>query len=686
MPGVIYLILCILTGAAFCKFFFPNLRDAANIKREGDEINLPGFFVLFPAWYLTGTLFVTWLTYITAYIFKGQEKPLIAANAIVMPLVLVILIACFIIWGRKGKLRFEGEEFRGFFTSGHPGFEFFALVTLMFCIIIMYKSFNVKDDTMRVGYSVWGDFGAHLGMIRSFSYSNNFPTGYTYFAGEDIKYHFMHEFLVGNLEFLGLRIDHAFNIPSILSLFSTYLLLFTLTCNVLKSKMTATIGALLFTFRSSPSVFIFLANDRSGHPIKALLENRSYFNYSDYHESWGFWCTRVFCNQRHLAFGITALLLALILFLPYLKEMGEKLSSADRGKWFKTCFLTKDAWMIKDFRLSLGAGLFLGALAFWHGSALIATLSMLFFMAAFACGRLDFLISAVMSVIMAVIQSKCFITGTAVEPSYFFGFIAENRTPFGVLRYIALLTGITLVIAIFGMLKSKGITRYLLLVFSIPFVLSFFLSLTPDIGVNHKWIIISLMLISMYTAYFVADLLKGKDFVKKAVAVILIVCLTATGVTELYIQAKEDNNYMEFDQNNEVTLWLKENVTAQDIVLTDDYALSNQVLGGIMSYFAYEYCTWSAGYDTDGRKVKLIEMMSSTEPNELAYYAAKLGIDYIVVNIGMRECEYYDFNEELMENTFEEVFCSGEKLSKEEREYGMMDYSIRIFDTSKLIY
>ncbi len=686
MPGVIYILICILAGAAFCKFFFPKLREAAVIKREGDEINLPGFFVLFPAWYLTGTLFVTWLTYIVAYLFKNQEKPLIAANAIVLPFVAVVLLISFVAWGKKDKLRFEGNEFRGFFTSGHPGFEIFALVTLMFCIIIMYKSFNVKDDVMRVGYSVWGDFGAHLGMIRSFSYSNNFPTGYTYFAGEDIKYHFMHEFLVGNLEFLGLRIDHAFNIPSILSLFSTYLLLFTLTCNVLKSKLTATLGALLFTFRSSPSVFIFLAEDRSGHPFRALLENSSYFSYSDYHEGWGFWCTRVFCNQRHLAFGITALLLALILFLPYLKEMGEKLSAKEKGKKIITCFFTKEAWMVKDIRLSLGAGLFLGALAFWHGSALIATLSMLFFMAAFACGRMDFLIAAVMSVVMAVIQSKCFITGTAVEPSYYFGFIAENRTPFGVLSYIALLTGITLVLAVFGMLKTKGVQRYLLLVFSIPFVLSFFLSLTPDIGVNHKWVIISLMLISMYTAHFVADLRREADIVKKIVADILIICLIATGAAELYIQAKEDSNYMEFDQNNEVTLWLKDNVTAQDIVLTDDYALSNQVLGGIMSYFAYEYCTWSAGYDTQGRKDKLIEMMNSTEPGELAYYAAKLGIDYIVVNIGMRECQYYDFNEELLESTFEEVFTSGEKLSAEQREHGMMDYSIRIFDTSKTIY
>lgn len=710
MLGIVYLIICICTGELFCGFFFPTLKNACEISTEKRNISIPRFFVLFPAWYLTGTLFVTWITYFVAYAFGKNKTPLTPANAIVMPAFAALLIVFLLIKIIKKKISVKRDDVLSFFGIDTPGYLIFFLIVLCFTCIIMYKSFNVKDDTMNVGYSVWGDFGAHLSMIRSFSYNNNYPTGYTYFAGEDIKYHFMHEFLVGNLEYLGLRIDHAFNIPSIISLVSVYLLLFALTVNVLKSRLTAVIGALFFTFRSSPSAFIFMAKDNTGHPIKALFENTSYFNYSEYHESWGFWCTRVFCNQRHLAFGITALLLALILFLPYLKKMGEELNIVSEKlkekkialrngentkesdekvnvlSYVKTCFFTKEAFGIHDWKLATGAGLFLGALAFWHGSALIATLSMLFLMAAFSCFRLDYLITACLSVVMAVLQSKIFITGSAVSPQIYYGFIAEERTPFGVLRYIIMLTGITLFLAVFGALKKKGVSRYMLIVYFAPFVMSFFLSLTPDIGVNHKWVIISLMLLSMYTAYFVAEIFKAKDIFSWIVGIGLVICLTITGVAELSIQANEDQNYMMFDQKDPVTLWLKENVSGDEIILTDDYALSNIVLSGSMSYFAYEYCTWSAGYDTSGRKEKVIEMMNSEDSSELAYLTYKNGIDYIVVNIGMRQCGYYDFNEELLENTFTEVFTYGDVVSNELKEEGVPDYSIRIFDTRKPIY
>jgi len=69
---------------------------------------------------------------------------------------------------------------------------------------------------MRIGWSVSSDFSTHLAVIRSFSYGSNFPSGYPHFADGNMRYHFMFMFLAGNLEFLGLRLDWAFNLPSIL--------------------------------------------------------------------------------------------------------------------------------------------------------------------------------------------------------------------------------------------------------------------------------------------------------------------------------------------------------------------------------------------------------------------------------------------------------------------------------------
>ena len=48
-----------------------------------------------------------------------------------------------------------------------------------------------------MGYTVYGDYAPHTAMMRSFSRGNNFPTEYPHFGGQDVKYHFMFQFLTG---------------------------------------------------------------------------------------------------------------------------------------------------------------------------------------------------------------------------------------------------------------------------------------------------------------------------------------------------------------------------------------------------------------------------------------------------------------------------------------------------------
>ena len=45
-----------------------------------------------------------------------------------------------------------------------------------------------------------------------------YTSQYPHYGGQDVKYHFMFQFLVGNLEYLGLRLDLGYNLVSILSL------------------------------------------------------------------------------------------------------------------------------------------------------------------------------------------------------------------------------------------------------------------------------------------------------------------------------------------------------------------------------------------------------------------------------------------------------------------------------------
>ena len=120
----------------------------------------------------------------------------------------------------------------------------------------MCYTFYIIANKLHVGFTVFSDFTPHLSMIRSFSKGNNFPTSYTCYAGEDIRYHFMFLFLVGNLEFLGMRLDFAFNIPSAMGLISVYLLLYVLAVKISERRSVGFLTGLLFTFRSSISFLL----------------------------------------------------------------------------------------------------------------------------------------------------------------------------------------------------------------------------------------------------------------------------------------------------------------------------------------------------------------------------------------------------------------------------------------------
>ena len=63
-------------------------------------------------------------------------------------------------------------------------------------------------------------------------------------------------------------------------------------------------------------------------------------------------------------------------------------------------------------------------------------------------------------------------------------------------------------------------------------------------------------------------------------------------------------------------------------------------------------------------------MYEASSPVELSYLVAKNKIDYIIVDNDVRTNSEYDVREDVIEETFKEVFSQGEG-----------DWKFRIFDT-----
>lgn len=690
MLGILYLILCFMAGWAICTLAFPGLGRMTEKDYELRRIQLSPYLLLLPAWFVTGTLTVGWATYFVAYLNGSREEPLYYADLIVMPAALLLFAIVLILRLRKHK-KVTGNLLC---SSKKAIYLELAVLTAVAAlgIALMWTTFFIRGDKLYIGVSVFSDFSPHIGMIRSFSYGNNFPTSYSHFAGEDIKYHFMFQFLVGNLEYLGLRLDQAFNIPSLISFISAFCLIYVMAVKITGKLSAGVLSCLFFAFRSAKTLFTFLADLPEGTGIiKALTQNTGFISDTP-HEDWGLWNLNVYCNQRHLAFGLSAFFLIVILFLPNLYEMFEslkqyKLNKTEHNKKIskkslaskltkrlRVIFFTKDAWSVKNPVEAVAAGIMLGALTFFHGAASIGCLLVLFVMAALSKHRLEYLITAVITLVLAYLQTGIFIENSTFITKYYFGFIAEPKTMLGVASYLDRLLGILPFVLLVAFCVEKGVGRYLMLAFTAPLIFAFTVSLTVDVTVNHKYIMMSCILLGIYAASLISKMFARKDFLVSLIGVVLIVCLTSTGIYDFITILRKNvpETAVVLDMKSPVTKWIDKNSDSKDIFLTANYTVNQVVLGGAMLYEGWPYYPWSTGYDTFTRSDMVKRMYEAASPQELDSLVKENNIRFIIVDYNNRQSEDYVLNEANIKATYQRVYTenSGE-------------WSLSIYDTKK---
>ena len=514
---------------------------------------------------------------------------------------------------------------------------------------------------------MFGDYAPHTAMMRSFSLQNNFPTQYPHFGGQDVKYHFMFQFLVGNLEFLGLRLDIAYNSVSVFALLGFLMVLYSIARRVTGSGKAGALTVVFFFFRSALTFFQFLWEHlRTGDLIQVLQENTSFIGYTT-NEDWGLWNFNVYLNQRHLAFGL--LIVALVLWM-YLDWVEQGCRHKEKGLvWFRNRLFSKEAWKCRYVENALAAGLLIGMTSFWNGAAVIGGLLILMGFAVCSDGKLDYLITAVTAVVFSVLQTRLFMKGSSVESAFQWGFIAEDKSAAGVLWYLIQMSGIFFVGAlVLFFFYKKRLQRAVLVSCLFPLVFAFCFSLTPDITVNHKYIMISYAFLAMFWAGAVCLLFRRK-WQSCVVAVVLSVCLTITGIYDFVIIVRDNGpgHRVTVNTNSSLTDWLAENLDSRDLILTPEYSISEVTMAGVMMYLGWPYYAWSAGYDTYGRAENAKEIYTSRDPERVKSLVQQERITYILFEKGM---------------TFEEETCIETTIKSVYRlAYQSEDGRIRIYET-----
>ena len=660
MLGYIYMILAVLLGREISRKLLSQQRTR--------EKSVASFWVTFASAFGCGVLFMTWAVYIGAWllsVYSEAQKPLFGADLIVMTAVCAFLLK---LYYRRRK--FLSEEWKSWRDKLPPGKEvLFFLVLLVAITWIMFYVFHASEGYLYSGYSVFSDYAPHTAMIRSFSLGNNFPTQYPHFGGEDVKYHFMFQFLTGNLEYLGMRIDVAYNLVSSLSLWCFFMMLYSLAKRLFGSMCVGVLSVLFLVFRSGTAFFRFAYEHmQDGDLWETLVQNTSFIGYT-VNENWGFWNFNVYLNQRHLSFGLLVMSVILWIFMDLLENGCKHEETGVR--WLKDRFFTSGAWKCQMPGTALLAGVLLGGCSFWNGATVIGGLLILMGFAVFSDGKLDYLILAVVTVLLSEFQSKVFVNGSVVSPSIYWGFLAEDKSIAGVIAYLFEISGIVFlgVFLLCFFLKRRERAAAVSMLFPVCF--AFLFSLTPDIGVNHKYIMIAYGFLTIFWAAAVCRLWSRWHAAGKVLGLLLALSLTTTGIYDFVVILKDNDSEhrLAVNLNSHVTAWLAENLEKNDLILTPEYSMNEVTMSGVMLYLGWPYYAWSAGYDTVYRKNQAIKIYTTEDQRILRETVEKEKITYILFEDGM---------------TFEENECREDVIADTyPLKYRSDDGRIRIYGTEQ---
>ena len=671
MLGIIYLFLAGMLGYETSKILTEEGRSIQGVNR---------IWLILPASFGIGTLLLTWAVYVISWFFSvvgKSQNPLLYGNTISMVGAALIFIFVAVLRYKKNAVRTDGGQknirtgLAEKLISNKKGFKREVLLFGLLAVFITYMMFYVfyiRDGVLYSGLTVYGDYAPHTAMMRSFSLGNNFPTQYPHYGGADVKYHFMFQFLTGNLEYLGLRMDFAYNIVSSASLVGFLMLLYQLALRITGKISCGAATIFLFFFRSGMAFFRFVwEHIQTGDLLETLSENVSFIGYTT-NENWGLWNFNVYLNQRHLAFGLLMVTLALYLFMDWL-EAGT--SHEEKGiLWMKGRFFSKEGWKSRNPEQALLMGMFLGLCAFWNGAAVIGGLLILCGFAIFSDGKIDYAITAAVSIFFSYLQTKIFISGSAMSPQIYLGFLAEDKTVWGVVKYLFWMSGIFflgLAVLVWFMRRRE---RMILLGFLFPTIFAFVLLMTPDINVNHKYIMISYAFLAIFWAWAICSLWNRKLY-GKILAAVLAICISATGIYDfaVIVRGNGPGRRVAVNMDSDLTKWLADNLDKDDLLLTPEYSMNEVTMSGVMLYCGWPYYAWSAGYDTNYRAAQAVTIYTTMDSEELKKVVKQERITYILFEEGS-EFEQQQCVEDTIAATYEKV-------------YETEDGRIRIYKTSE---
>jgi hypothetical protein len=200
-----------------------------------------------------------------------------------------------------------------------------------------------------------------------------------------------------------------------------------------------------------------------------------------------------------------------------------------------------------------------------------------------------------------------------------------------------------------------------LLMFSAPLAITFCLSLTPDVTVNHKYLMISAALLNILAAYAITGLYDFQikkprpvpwiGWVCKGLACLLAAVMLSTGIFDNIALANGNGRNKSFQAPLESSFhtWLLEHTEPGDVFISAWHTIHPIFLAGRFEYLGWPYYAWSAGYDTNERSWIMQALFASEDPQEFLQIMRETGASYILVDRDLLAQPEFTINEAVIQ-------------------------------------
>jgi len=537
-----------------------------------------------------------------------------------------------------------------------------AICSVCFASWLMFHTFSydAKTHDIQIAYKLWSDFGAHIPLIRSFSMGDNLSrffhltVQYPIFPGEPIRYHFLFYMFVGILERIGLRIDWALNIPSILGFASLMVFLYYISWKLTQSKATAILTVIFFLFNGSMGFERFFSlHPFSLNTLKDIIQAKDFPAFAPWGpgEVTAFWNLNIYTNQRHLSFAFSIILLFLI-----------------------TLYKLKELHWRKQVPWAIFWGFLIGTLPFFHQPALliIAVFMSIYFLV-FPSLRVFLFFTGMISLELIVPQLLA-VRGTSSPVEWYPGYTIHNE----LFAQKELLTKIVhmisfwwqniglhlLLIPVGFILLSKKAKLFLLPLIPL-FIIPNFFKFSIEASANHKFFNFVLLLGGMCSAYTIVRIVKLALQKKEVylqgmglyIAVVLTCFLTLSGVIDFFVIHNDIKGKLPDIAHNETAYWIQQNTPPSAIFLNSSYLFHPASIAGRSIFLGWPYFAWSAGYK-ENRMPIMDTLFETRDVIKRCALLKKYDISYITVENIKNDTNLPDIDMEYFRSKHEAVFVS----------------------------